>query len=48
MKVRYGGLISCLVVSAVVSAALPQLAHASAPDSGQDGDDKGVFDTVKS
>ncbi|WUK21446.1 DNRLRE domain-containing protein [Streptomyces sp. NBC_00371] len=31
-----------------MSAALPQLAYASAPDAGKDGDDKGVVDTVKS
>ncbi|MFE5026856.1 DNRLRE domain-containing protein [Streptomyces sp. NPDC056656] len=31
-----------------MSAALPQLAYASAPDAGKDGDDKGVFGTVKS
>jgi RHS repeat-associated protein len=40
-------LISCLVVSAVASTALPQIAYA-APPSGKSGDDKGVFDTVKS
>jgi RHS repeat-associated protein len=37
--------ISCLVVSAVVSAALPQIAYAASPSGGDDG--KGVVDTVK-
>ncbi len=45
MKVRYGRVISCLVVSAVVSTALPQFAYA-APASGKD-DDKGIVDTLK-
>jgi RHS repeat-associated protein len=48
VKVRYGRLISCLVVSAVASTALPQVAYAasgSASGSGHHG--KGVVDTVK-
>lgn len=45
VKVRYRRLISCLIVSAVASTALPQLAYA-APASGGD-DDRGVVDTIK-
>ncbi|SOD84265.1 RHS repeat-associated core domain-containing protein [Streptomyces sp. Ag109_G2-15] len=45
MKPRLGRLIACLVVSAVASTALPQAAYA-ASDS-DDGDGKGIVDTVK-
>jgi hypothetical protein len=45
VKVRYRRFISCLIVSAVASTALPQVAYA-APASGGDGD-KGVVDTIK-
>jgi RHS repeat-associated protein len=48
VKVRYGRLISCLVVSALASTALPQIAYAaSESDSGTGGHDKGIVDTVK-
>lgn len=48
MKVRYGRLLSCLVVSAVASTALPQIAYAvPESDSGSGGHDKGIVDTVK-
>jgi hypothetical protein len=41
-------LISCLVVSAVASTALPQIAYAvPESDSGSGGHDKGIVDTVK-
>ena len=45
MKVRYGRAISCLVVSAVVTTALPQVAHAAPAEKGGGG--KGIVDTVK-
>ena len=45
MKPRLGRLVACLVVSAVVGTALPQVAYA-ATDSG-DGGGKGIVDTVK-
>jgi RHS repeat-associated protein len=45
VKVRYGRAISCLVVSAVVMTALPQVAYAAPAAKG--GDDKGIVDTVK-
>lgn len=44
MRSRSGRLLACLVVSAVTSTALPQIAYA-APAS--DGDGKGIIDTVK-
>lgn len=43
MKPRLGRLVACLVVAAVTSTALPQVAYA-APD---DDDGKGIVDTVK-
>ncbi|KPI07887.1 RHS repeat-associated core domain containing protein-containing protein [Actinobacteria bacterium OK006] len=46
MKVRYGRVISCLVVSAVVSTALPQFAYA-ASSTDDDGGGKGIVDTVE-
>jgi RHS repeat-associated protein len=46
VKVRYGRLISCLVVSAIAGTALPQVAYA-APGSGDGGDGKGVVDSIK-
>jgi RHS repeat-associated protein len=45
VKPRLGRLIACLVVAAVTSTALPQVAYAAPAD---DGDDKGIVDTVKS
>lgn len=44
MKPRLGRLMACLVVAAVTSTALPQVAYAAPAD---DGDDKGIVDTVK-
>jgi RHS repeat-associated protein len=44
VRPRLGSLIACLVVSAVTSTALPQVAYAA---SASDGDDKGIVDTVK-
>ncbi|TXS53230.1 DNRLRE domain-containing protein, partial [Streptomyces sp. uw30] len=44
VKSGLGKLIACLVVAAVTSTALPQVAYAAPAD---DGDDKGIFDTVK-
>jgi hypothetical protein len=44
LKVRYGRFVSCLAVSALASAMLPQVAYA-APVS--EGGDKGIVDTFK-
>ncbi len=44
MRPRLGRLVACLVVAAVTSTALPQVAYAAPAD---DGDGKGVVDTVK-
>jgi RHS repeat-associated protein len=46
VKVRYGRLVSCLVVSAVVTTALPQLAYAAPAVAKADDDGKGVIDTI--
>ncbi|MFE9442533.1 DNRLRE domain-containing protein [Streptomyces sp. NPDC006602] len=44
VRPRWGTLIACLVVSAVTSTALPQVAYAA---SASGGDDKGIVDAVK-
>ncbi|MGP4050000.1 DNRLRE domain-containing protein [Streptomyces sp. 2A115] len=44
VRSRLGRLIACLVVSAVTSTALPQVAYAASPS---DGDDEGIVDTFK-
>ncbi len=44
MRPRLGRLVACLVVAAVTSTALPQVAYAAPAD---DGDGKGIVDTVK-
>jgi RHS repeat-associated protein len=46
VKPRLGRLLACLVVAAVTSTALPQVAYA-APASSGDGDDKGIVDSIK-
>lgn len=45
MRPRLGRLVACLVVAAVTSTALPQVAYAAPAG---DGDGKGIVDTVKS
>lgn len=44
MRPRLGRLVACLVVAAVTSTALPQVAYAAPAD---DGDGKGIVDTIK-
>ncbi|MET9971180.1 hypothetical protein ABZZ80_36105, partial [Streptomyces sp. NPDC006356] len=44
VRPRLGRLAACLVVAAMTSTALPQVAYAAPAD---DGDDKGIVDTVK-
>ncbi|MFB7359003.1 DNRLRE domain-containing protein [Streptomyces gardneri] len=46
VKVPHRRLLSCLVVSAVAGALLPQVAYAAPESPSQDGEDKGVFDSI--